>query len=438
MSPVITVLNDTFQDHAFLMNGLIQGVKGLLSFLSAPMIGALSDVWGRKPFLLITVTFTCMPIPLMKFSPWWYFAMISISGVFSVTFSIVFAYVADVTTEEDRSAAYGLVSATFAASLVTSPAIGAYLGKVYSENVVVALATAIALLDVLFILVAVPESLSEKLRPVSYSSQLSWEKADPFGALRRLGHDYLILMLCVTVFLSYLPEAGEYSSFFVYLRLVVGFSPEQVASFVAFIGVLSVLAQTAILAVLMKYLGAKHSIIFGLVFEMLQLLLIGFGSTSWIMWMAGSLAAMGSITYPAISSFVSSVTEPDQQAGVAQGMITGIRGLCNGLGPALYGFIFYLFHVDLNEPGGDDDDPPKLPSNATSFQTVMPGPPFAFGAILVILALLVAIFIPENPVRRLSDPLQRSPTRRSPTVQLELFDRNPGNSRFIPKYFIIY
>ena len=242
----------------------------------------------------------------------WYFAMISISGIFSVTFSIVFAYVADVTTEEDRSAAYGLVSsvphvwisktsglllyffvnrpnrpykltfgfevhdwlpqpkfqlvqlesyqpwavwqvsvstltfqqayklrlmywfllvgdagsidyfqstgplpyvnqwplnlatgclalcdhqanqlkcawclwqvsATFAASLVTSPAIGAYLGKIYSENLVVALASAVALLDVLFILVAVPESLSEKLRPVSYSSQISWEKADPFG-----------------------------------------------------------------------------------------------------------------------------------------------------------------------------------------------------------------------------------------------------------------
>lgn len=73
------------------------------------------------------------------------------------------------------------MSATFAASLVTSPAIGAYLGKIYSENLVVALASAVALLDVLFILVAVPESLSEKLRPVSYSSQISWEKADPFG-----------------------------------------------------------------------------------------------------------------------------------------------------------------------------------------------------------------------------------------------------------------
>lgn len=73
------------------------------------------------------------------------------------------------------------VSATFAASLVTSPALGAYLEHVYSENFVIWLATAIALLDVIFIMVAVPESLPEKLRPASWGSQISWEKADPFG-----------------------------------------------------------------------------------------------------------------------------------------------------------------------------------------------------------------------------------------------------------------
>lgn len=104
------VLNQTFPDHTFLMNGIIMGIKGLLSFLSAPLIGALSDVWGRKFFLLITVFFTCAPIPLMTINTWWFFAMISISGVFAVTFSVVFAYVADVTEEHERSSAYGLVS----------------------------------------------------------------------------------------------------------------------------------------------------------------------------------------------------------------------------------------------------------------------------------------------------------------------------------------
>lgn len=117
-SVIFQVLNHTFPDHTFLMNGLVMGIKGILSFLSAPLIGALSDVWGRKFFLLITVFFTCAPIPLMTINTWWFFAMISISGVFAVTFSVVFAYVADVTTIEERSRAYGLVSATFAASLV--------------------------------------------------------------------------------------------------------------------------------------------------------------------------------------------------------------------------------------------------------------------------------------------------------------------------------
>nr|KAF6413524.1 hypothetical protein HJG59_009734 [Molossus molossus] len=108
-APTLVVLHETFPKHTFLMNGLIQGVKGLLSFLSAPLIGALSDVWGRKSFLLLTVFFTCAPIPLMKISPWWYFAVISVSGVFAVTFSVVFAYVADITQEHERSMAYGQV-----------------------------------------------------------------------------------------------------------------------------------------------------------------------------------------------------------------------------------------------------------------------------------------------------------------------------------------
>lgn len=395
-SPIIMTLNETFPNHTFLLNGLIQGVKGMLSFLSAPLIGALSDVWGRKIFLLLTVTFTCLPIPLISISPMWYFTMLSLSGIFSVTFSVVFAYVADITTDEDRGQAYGLVSATFAASLVTSPALGAYLENAYSNNLVVWLATAVAVLDVLFILLFVPESLPEKIRPASYGSQISWEQADPFGALKRIGADKLILLLCCTVFLSYLPEAGEYSSFFVYLRLVMGFSAEEVASYIALVGVLSVIAQTLILTFLMRYLGHKTSIMFGLVFEIAQLFCYGFGSQTWIIWMAGCLAAMSSVTYPAISAFASEHAAPDQQ-GVAQGIITGIRGLCNGLGPALFGCIFYLFGVDLNPPDNGTKPINSSQSFHDTFREVVPGPPFAFGAILVIMAFMVAIFIPENP-----------------------------------------
>lgn len=130
------------------------------------------------------------------------------------------------------------MSATFAASLVTSPALGAFIEDQYGEDVVVALATAVAVLDVLYIISFVPESLPEKAR-FANASNFSWDLADPCSvsaiqnllcigfksslklqSLKNIGHDKVILIVCLTTFLSYLPEAGQVSCIFVYLRLV--------------------------------------------------------------------------------------------------------------------------------------------------------------------------------------------------------------------------
>ncbi|KAH8264917.1 hypothetical protein KR038_007627 [Drosophila bunnanda] len=423
--PIISTLNQTFPDHTFLMNGLVMGIKGILSFLSAPLIGALSDIWGRKFFLLVTVFFTCLPIPLMSINTWWFFAMISISGAFAVTFSVVFAYVADVTTPEERSKAYGLASATFAASLVISPALGNALMEMYGDTLVVALSTAIALLDVFFILVAVPESLSEKMRPATWGAPISWEQADPFLALRKVGTDKTVLMLCLTVLLSYLPEAGEYSCMFVYLKLKMGFNYVEVSIFIAIVGILSITVQVT-LGSFMKVFGAKRTIIMGLALEIVQLLWYGFGSQKWMMWSAGVVAALGSLTYPAISAFVSLYAAPESQ-GAVQGMITGMRGLCNGLGPAVFGVIFYLFNVDLND---DHDAQAKTSgSRATNVEKIsqhVPGPPFVFGALCVFCAIIVAAFIPEGQTSQLEKK------RGSLDVQYEIETGHKAPSSLAP------
>uniref|UniRef100_A0A3B4Z4N5 Hippocampus abundant transcript 1 protein-like n=1 Tax=Stegastes partitus TaxID=144197 RepID=A0A3B4Z4N5_9TELE len=275
---------------------------------------------------------------------------------------------------------------------VTSPAIGAYLSAQYGDSLVVLVATVIAVADIAFVFFVVPESLPDKMRLTSWGFPISWEQADPFASLRRVGKDTTVLLICVTVFLSYLPEAGQYSSFFLYLRQVIEFSPAAIAAFIAMVGILSIVAQTLFLSVLMRTIGNKNTVLLGLGFQLFQLAWYGFGSEPWMMWAAGTVAAMSSITFPAVSALVSHSASPDQQ-GVVQGMITGIRGLCNGLGPALYGFIFFLFNVELNdmEPVRRDD-PDK---------SVIPGPPFLFGACAVVFALLVAIFIPEH--HRLAD-----------------------------------
>ena len=124
------------------------------------------------------------------------------------------------------------------------------------------------------------------------------------------------------------------------------------------------------------------------------------------MWFAGSLAALSSITYPSISAFVSIYAREDQQ-GLVQGMVNGVRGLCNGLGPALFGFIFYLFNVNLNE----SIPSPSTISTHTNHTTIriigkpnysamlsrdVPGPPFLFGALLATIALMFCLLLPSS------------------------------------------
>ncbi|XP_061874630.1 hippocampus abundant transcript-like protein 1 isoform X5 [Colius striatus] len=320
--PVLTVLHETFSHHTFLMNGLICGLKGFLSFLSAPLIGALSDAWGRKYFLLLTVFFTCAPFPVMRISPWWFFAMISVSGIFSVTYSVILAYVADVTQEHERITAYGL-------------------------------------------------------------------------SLNKVRKDSTVLLICLTVLLSYMPEAGQYSSFFLYLQQIIGFGSASIAAFIAMLGVLSVIAQTVFLRILVRSIGNKNTVLLGLGFQVLQLAWYGFGSQSWMMWAAGAIAAMSSVTFPAISTLVSRNAGSDQQ-GIVQGIITGVRGLCSGLGPVLYGFIFFLFHMELDELPPDQTSGKKAMLDPSDDRTIIPGPPFLVGACIVLLALLSTFFIPEH------------------------------------------
>ncbi|XP_001973506.3 hippocampus abundant transcript-like protein 1 [Drosophila erecta] len=379
--PMISTLKETFPDHTFLMNGLVMGVKGILSFLSAPMIGALSDIYGRKLLLLITVFFTCLPIPMMTIGNWWFFVISSISGVLGVSFSVVFAYVADVTTKEERSRSYGLVSATFAASMVIAPALGNLIMDLYGINTVVLIATLVSITNVMFVLLAIPESLLRNVR----STGLSWKQADPFLTLRRVGSDPNILLLCIVVFMFLLPEAGEYSSVPAYLKLTMEFDFMELSTLVASIAILSILINVT-LGSIVKALGAKKVIILGLILELLQLILYAIGHEKWQMWLAGIVAALSSITFPAVSFYLSLYTDSETQ-GAVQGMISGMSGLCNGLGPALFGIVFYLSDMDLSED--------RILIESVSGDRTVAGP-FMLGAISVLISILLASYIPEE------------------------------------------
>merc|ERR1719234_1723424 len=362
----IRILNSEFGNNALLLNGIIMGVKGFLSFLSAPLIGALSDVYGRKLFLLITAFFTCVPIPFIKIHAIAYFVLMAVSGIFCIIFSVAFAYVADVTDESSRSLGYGLVTAGFAASLIISPALGAGIELLTgSDESVVILATLVALLDVFFIVLFVPESILSDQKMAIKS--LTFKQMNPFASLRGIWSDRKVLLMSMVAVLSYLPEAGQSTCFFVYLTLVLGFSPMMVGLFICYVGVLSTIFQTVILSKLIRHLGAKKTILVGLSAQLVELVWYGVSTAEWGVWAAGLFIAISSITYAAISAYLSLDTAKDKQ-GAVQGTLMGARGLCNGLGPAAFGLLFHFFGINIvadDVPGAESLNE-TISNNATT------------------------------------------------------------------------
>lgn len=389
---VATILPESIKDYfgrhqMWLVLGLTQGLKGLLSFFSAPLIGALSDVWGRKPFLLLTVGCTCLPLPfLLVPNMWWHVLAVAVSGAFAVTFSVVFAYVSDVTQSNERSAAYGQVSATFAASLVISPALGSLLQIVIGNQLVFVIASVVAFVDVLVIYFFVPESLPDKDKLESSTTHKAAALpyyTNPFAAIRNAFSSPTMMLLGIVVFFSYLAEAGETQCIMLYLENTVHFSKTQMAAYIAILGILSIFAQTFVLSLLTSRFLPKTVIIIGLFFSALQMGVYGVFTNHIIIYLNTILVAMGSLTYPAISALVSTTSSPEQQ-GVAQGMTTGIRSLCTGLGPAVFGLLFQVAE-SATEPNG-----------GSSSSSLLPGVPFLVGCGSVLISLFVTLTLPDR------------------------------------------
>lgn len=217
----------------------------------------------------------------------------------------------------------------------------------------------------------------------------------------------------------------------------MGFTEEQVAMFIAFTGVLSVLSQTVLMTHMIDKYGGKSTILIGLLLQATQLILLGFCKRSWMMWLSGIIASVSSITYPSISAYISTYADADKQ-GLVQGLITGVRSLCGGIGPAMFGLLFNIFDVELDmykdnptAPVAQNPSSPFISTethqhhsilNPTKITGLNPhddfisrwvvGPPFLFGGILVLLAVIAATFIPDTimPYRRNSATKSTSPT----------------------------
>ena len=179
---------------------------------------------------------------------------------------------------------------------------------------------------------------------------------------------------------SYLPEAGQYACITLYLENSIGFSQAAMAGYIALLGTLCVVAQTSALSQLSKRMLQKNVVVVALTFMTLQLMLFGVLSAPVLLFAITPVAALGSMSYPSISALVSQTAHKDQQ-GVVQGMMTGVRSLCSGLGPAMFGSLFQLTDAPLE-------------ASSKEHVAIFPGSPFLVGSLFSLVALAVAILLP--------------------------------------------
>ena len=136
---------------------------------------------------------------------------------------------------------------------------------------------------------------------------------DPFTSLSKIWKDKTVLVISLVTFLSYLPEAGQSTCFFVYLTLVLGFSKMNVAIFICYVGLVSAISQTLVLSKMIEKIGPKYSIMVGLVSQLVQLVSYGVTTNLLTVWLAGLAVALSSITYAAVSAYASLITDKDKQ-----------------------------------------------------------------------------------------------------------------------------
>ena len=136
---------------------------------------------------------------------------------------------------------------------------------------------------------------------------------DPFTSLGKIWKDKTVLVISLVTFLSYLPEAGQSTCFFVYLTLVLGFSKMNVAIFICYVGLVSAVSQTLVLSKMIEKIGPKYSIMVGLVSQLVQLVSYGVTTNLGTVWVSGLAVALSSITYAAVSAYASLITDKDKQ-----------------------------------------------------------------------------------------------------------------------------
>ena len=347
--------------------GLMALAYSLMQFFFSPIIGNLSDRFGRRPVLLTSLFGFGVDYLFLAFAPsiGWLFVGRVIAGITGASFTTASAYIADVSEPEKRAANFGMVGVAFGVGFIIGPVIGGILGKFNVQYPFLASA-GLAFLNVIYGYFILPESLSkENRRP------LDWKRCSPWGSLIQLSKYKAVFGLAISLFLVYFSVQAVQSVWTFYTIKKFNWSEAMIGYSLGVVGLLVAAVQGGLIRIILPKLGQKRSIWVGLLLYSIGLMLFAFAPTGWMMFAFLVPYCLGGIAGPALQGYMSN-SVPANEQGELQGGLTSLVSLSSIFGPLLMTWAFYFF----TKPGAP-------------FQ--FPGAPFAIGAILMLLSALLAV-----------------------------------------------
>jgi DHA1 family tetracycline resistance protein-like MFS transporter len=347
--------------------GWIVGVFALMQFFGSPILGALSDRFGRRRVILISLAGASIDYVVMALAPtlaWLFFAR-AIAGLTAGILATTNAYVADVTPLEGRAKAFGLVGAAFGLGFILGPAVGGWLGE-YGLRVPFWAAAGLAALNWLYGMFVLPESLApENRRP------FSWKRANPVGTLMALRRFPAVIRLAETHFIMCVAQVMLHSIWVLYMGYRLGWTTGEVGLSLAVVGICSIVVQAGLVKSILGRIGEKRGLLLSICVMAVAMVGYGFATTGWMVYAIMVFSSISGIGGPALQSYITRHVPPNEQ-GSLQGAFGSLMSVAGIVGPPVAAWSFG-WAID--------------PANTIR----VPGLPFFESAALLAIALVLAL-----------------------------------------------
>lgn len=348
--------------------GLLLTTWYAMSFLFAPVLGALSDRVGRRPVILIALLGSGIDFFAQALAPTltWLFITRAINGISGASMTVANAYIADITPPDKRAAAYGLVGAAFGLGFVIGPVLGGVLGDI-DIRLPFYVAGSLTLINWLYGCFVLPESLPPERR-----SHIRLSRLNPVGAFGILLQYPFVARLAASAFLINMAQFALHATWVLYTGHRYGWSGKQVGLSLALVGITSAFVQGFLTRKIVPRLGERRSLLLGVLLGAGAYAGYGLATEGWMIYAIIAVASLGAIAPPALQALITRAVRPDQQ-GTVQGAMTGLQSIAGICGSFVGAGAFAYFISD------------RAP-------VTLPGAPYLIGAGLAALSLLVALW----------------------------------------------